>query len=400
MTAKSAVERSTVIRLEGVEKRYGAPPRGLTDALRLAWRGRLPEVPGRPTVLRDLSLTVRAGESVGVIGVNGAGKTTLLKIIAGLVAPTAGRVEVEGEVTAMFQLDLGFREESSGLENVERGLRLRGCSRAEIDALVPGIRDFAEIGEWFDRPVRTWSLGMRARVAFAAMTARPAGLLLIDEALSVGDARFASRCAARLAELRDKDRTVLTVSHNLGVLEDFCERVIWIDDATIRADGDPGAIIADYKAHCRRLELNELERRRAQAGGEVATLAVEALSADGVAAPVLTALQPATFLVRREQAAEARELEVSLRSQEGFVVFRETGVWPAGHSEVRVYLPELLFGHGKYQLRARCLPTGDDRPPEPTAVTEFEIVHPNDSAFRKVYTPPLRIHHHKSSERA
>lgn len=188
-------------------------------------------------VLRDISFSVRSGESIGILGRNGAGKSTLLKMIAGTLAPTTGEVLVSGKVNAILELGMGFNQEFTARENVLHACGLMGHDRKAIEDAMPAIEAFADIGEYFDQPVRAFSSGMMVRVAFAAATAFRPDILIVDEALSVGDLSFQAKCFERIAQLKASGTTLIYVSHAVTEVVKYCERCIYIKDRTLALDG-------------------------------------------------------------------------------------------------------------------------------------------------------------------
>ena len=196
-------------------------------------------------VLHDLSFEVRRGECLGIIGRNGAGKTTLLQILCGITTPTRGAVRVNGRVAPILALGAGFDVELSGRENVLIGGAILGLKRRTIDARMGSIAAFADIGEYFEQPIKLYSSGMVARLAFAICAHVDADVLIIDEALSVGDQAFQAKCEAFIQDFA-RTGTLLIVSHALGYLEQVCDRVIWLDQGRVRACGAPADVITDY----------------------------------------------------------------------------------------------------------------------------------------------------------
>jgi lipopolysaccharide transport system ATP-binding protein len=188
-------------------------------------------------VLRNVSFDIKPGESVGIVGKNGAGKSTLLKMIAGTLQPTEGYVVRGGRIAAILELGLGFNPELTGRQNARHAAGLMGFSQAQIDEMMPQIEAFAEVGEYFDVPVRTYSSGMQVRVAFAVVTARRPDVLIVDEALSVGDAYFQAKCFKRVKEYKDQGMTLILVSHAVGDIVKHCDRVLFIKDGVLKADG-------------------------------------------------------------------------------------------------------------------------------------------------------------------
>jgi ABC-type polysaccharide/polyol phosphate transport system ATPase subunit len=194
--------------------------------------------------LRDVSFTVAPGERVGVIGPNGAGKSSLFRLIARVRRPTEGRLVVRGRVAPLLELGLGFHGDLTGRENIVLQGTLLGFSRREMMDRTPAIASFAELEEFLDAPVRTYSTGMAARLAFAVATDVDPDILLVDEALAVGDERFRAKCRDRMASLRENGRTFLLVSHNLPDVTESCQRAIWIAEGRVVQDG-PAADVCD-----------------------------------------------------------------------------------------------------------------------------------------------------------
>ncbi len=203
-------------------------------------------------VLRDISFEVRKGECCGIIGRNGAGKTTLLQLICGITYPTHGEVSVTGgRIAPILALGAGFDQELTGRENAMIGGAILGLRRAEIAARLDLIEAFADIGEFFHQPMKMYSSGMTSRLAFAICTHVDADILIVDEALAVGDAAFAQKCLEYIRNFARRG-TILMVSHAAGALEMFCDRVIWIEDGLIREQGKPAEVLANYsRAHSR-----------------------------------------------------------------------------------------------------------------------------------------------------
>jgi lipopolysaccharide transport system ATP-binding protein len=196
--------------------------------------------------LSDIDLIVPHGQVLGIIGKNGAGKSTLLKLITGTLQPNAGTIEVNGRVAALLELGSGFHPEMSGRENVYLTGAIMGLTQAEIDRLYPEIVAFAGIGEFIDQPVKTFSSGMFVRLAFAVATCVEPDILIIDEALSVGDGAFARKSFERIKTIRDRGKTILFCSHSLYQIEAICSRVLWIDQGRLRMDGEPAEVVTAY----------------------------------------------------------------------------------------------------------------------------------------------------------
>jgi lipopolysaccharide transport system ATP-binding protein len=197
-------------------------------------------------VLRDITFTVRRSERIGIIGRNGAGKTTLLQIICGITLPTRGSVQVNGRVAPILALGAGFDFELTGRENALIGGAILGMRRATVEARLAAIAAFAGIGDFFYQPVKLYSSGMAARLAFAVCAHADADILIVDEALSVGDEAFGAKCDAFIKEFA-KRGTILVVSHGLESLQALCDRVIWIEDGVVRRMGAAKEVIPLYR---------------------------------------------------------------------------------------------------------------------------------------------------------
>ena len=236
----------SLLRLDGVGKaysHYGSEWRRVAAIL-----GAGLEPVSRHWVLQDVSFTLEAGESVGIVGRNGAGKSTLLKMIAGTVQPSCGSVAWSGNprVAAILELGLGFLPDFTGRENARHTAELMGITRATIDQLLPDIAEFADIGDYFDEPVRTYSTGMGTRVAFATVTALRPDLLIVDEALSVGDAWFQAKCFERIARFRREGMALILVTHAVGDVIAHCDRALLLSGGRLRADARPAEVTNLY----------------------------------------------------------------------------------------------------------------------------------------------------------
>ncbi|EBN8530610.1 ABC transporter ATP-binding protein [Salmonella enterica] len=188
-------------------------------------------------VLKDISFIIKPGESVGIVGVNGAGKSTLLKLLTGTTQPTKGSIEIRGRVAALLELGMGFHPDFTGTQNVYMSGLMMGLSREDIERLLPEIEAFADIGDYINKPARIYSSGMLMRLAFAVATAARPDILIVDEALSVGDSRFQAKCYARIADFKKRGTTLLLVSHSAGDIVKHCERAIFLKDGDICMDG-------------------------------------------------------------------------------------------------------------------------------------------------------------------
>ena len=197
-------------------------------------------------ILDDISLDIKKGETVALIGTNGSGKSTLLKIMTKILYPNSGTVETNGKLTSLLELGAGFHPDFTGRENIYFNAAIFGLSHDEIDKRIDDIIAFSELGDFIDEPVRTYSSGMYMRLAFSVAINVDAEILLIDEILAVGDQHFQNKCFDKLEELRDSDKTIVIVSHSLGVVKVLCSRAVWIYKGKLRLDGDPTYVISKY----------------------------------------------------------------------------------------------------------------------------------------------------------
>lgn len=197
--------------------------------------------------LNDVSFDIKKGEAVGIIGTNGSGKSTILKIITGVLNPTAGTITVDGRISALLELGAGFNMEYTGLENVYLNGTMLGFSKEEIDARLQDILSFADIGEFIHQPVKTYSSGMFVRLAFAVAINIDPEILIVDEALSVGDIFFQSKCFRKFEEFKEKGKTILLVSHDLSSISKYCDKVILLNKGNKVSEGSPKVVVDEYK---------------------------------------------------------------------------------------------------------------------------------------------------------
>lgn len=296
------------IHIDGVGKRYkvyGSRKDRLKDWL----------LPGRAHrfrekwVLRDVSLEVKPGEAVGIVGMNGAGKSTLLKIITGTTLPTTGTVSFSGRVAALLELGLGFHPDFTGRQNVYMSGQLLGYSIEEINACMAEIEAFAEIGEAVDAPVRTYSSGMQVRLAFAVATMKRPDILIVDEALSVGDAYFQHKSFGRIKEFCEAGTTLLLVSHDAGAVTAVCDRAVLLDHGEVKMQGAPQEVMDFYNAMLGD-RTDATVRQEQTASGQVRTV-----SGDGRAKIVSVTLLDARGHLNPEVLAVGEQLTVRVEAR-------------------------------------------------------------------------------------
>ena len=266
---------STAIRLEHVSKRFTLHyrrPRSFQDLVvglfhnRDAIPARLDNEPNEDLwALRDVSFSVREGETVGIVGPNGAGKSTLLKLITRIIEPTSGQIDVNGRVGALLELGAGFHPDLTGRENIYLNGSILGLSRSEIGDREHEIISFAELERFIDMPVRHYSSGMRMRLGFSVAAHTDPNILLVDEVLAVGDENFQHKCLDRIMDMRRDGVTICFVSHGLGQVRRLCSRAIWLDEGTVRAEGDVDDVVSAYLCYAAAEEDRRIEEAMAAA---------------------------------------------------------------------------------------------------------------------------------------
>lgn len=255
MSSESAPD-DIVLSIRGVSKCYELYRRPVDRLKQTLWMGHR-RFYNEFWALRDLSLDIHRGESIGIIGRNGAGKSTLLQIITGVLAPTSGEVRIRGRVAALLELGSGFNPEFTGRENVYMNASILGLSRAETEAKFGEIAAFADIGDFIEQPVKTYSSGMMIRLAFSVQAALAPDILVVDEALSVGDVYFQHKCMARIKELLRGGTSLLFVSHSTDVVKRFCSRGLWLEAGHARYCGAAGVAAEKYLAFMRMREAQD-----------------------------------------------------------------------------------------------------------------------------------------------
>jgi lipopolysaccharide transport system ATP-binding protein len=318
--------------------------------------------------LRDVSFRAQVGSTVGLIGDNGAGKSTLLQLVAGTLRPTAGTVRVTGRISTILELGTGFNPEFTGRENAVMNGAIMGIGQREMERRLPEIAAFAEIGEFLDRPVKMYSTGMFLRLAFAVATSVDPDVLIIDEALSVGDQYFTKKCIDRIEQFRKAGKTILFCSHSLYQVRLICDHVIWLHQGQVAAQGEAPGVIDAYE--------NYVREREAQG------------AAAGAASPVEAGPRPFPWISGvtvgidgddrpRDQVAMGDDVEVRVAYRVpspptpvhvGIIVYRNDGVQcfgtgthfarrepPARSGVARLLLPKLSLLSGQYDLSVYLL---------------------------------------------
>ena len=331
----------------------------------------------------NVSLEIIEGERVGIIGRNGAGKSTLLHLIAGIAKPTSGSIDVIGKVTAVMTLGIGLREEATGRENIYLDGEVQGVARSHIDAALDDIISFADLGKFIDYPVRTYSTGMKARLAFSMITHLEPEILIIDEALSAGDAAFAAKATRRIKELCKRGKIVIVVSHGMGTIIDICNRCLWMDTGRIEMDGKPVDVTQAYVEAVREADEKDLLEKFGRDIGCRSLLAGWTLCAPEIliqdqTRQILPVGSDAIFSFRGAKPPETSNssLVVEIVRLDGVVLFKELFRITDAKEEYRlaVRMNPLVIGCGIYRLSAKAAEAGLLRA-ESSCI--FEVVHPD-----------------------
>ncbi len=323
----------------------------------------------RNWVLREVTLDVAAGEAVGIVGPNGAGKSTLLKILAGTVRPTTGAFEAGGRVAALLELGIGFHPEFTGRQNVQMAGHIMGIAPGRLAALTGEVEAFAEIGDYIDHPVRTYSSGMQVRLAFSVATVVRPEILIVDEALAVGDAYFQHKSFDRIRQFRDLGTTLLFVSHNPGAVKTLCTRAILLDHGMVLRDGAPDAVLDYYNAMIAAQQVEYRIRQSERSAGRSVTrsgtgqavIEEVTLLVGGIATTIVPACVPAVVEIAILVHADLPELTagIMIRDPLGNEVFGTNTyyqdrpcVMPRAGTRVkaRFEFPDLELGVGHYSL--------------------------------------------------
>jgi len=315
--------------------------------------------------LRDASFVVPKGTTFGLIGQNGSGKSTTLKVLAGIYRPTSGTVEVNGRVSALLELGAGFHGELTGRENIRLNGAILGLSNRQITAAMDSIIDFAGIGHFIDEPVKVYSSGMFVRLGFAVAISLDPEILIVDEVIAVGDEEFQRKCFDYLYDLRQRGRTIVLVTHSLGLVRDLCDQAAWLEGGTVRQLGSAREVADAYVAA---IDDREIQARTGDAAaasqalrtgsGEIRVTAIEVLDEGGTPTPVLIAGQACTFRLHYHAQAGLTGLTFGLgfmhESRATVSSPSSARVGPStvepGDGHVDFHAPELLLQAGSYEI--------------------------------------------------
>lgn len=319
-----------------------------SEWLRFArWFG-LPTKPSEEHwVLRHINFSIEPGEAIGIIGQNGAGKSTLLKMITGTLQPTEGQVQINGRIAAILELGMGFNPELTGRQNVFHAAGLMGFNPQQIQDAMADIEAFAEIGEYFDQPVRVYSSGMQMRVAFAVATAYRPEILIVDEALSVGDTYFQHKSFSRIRDFQEQGTTLLIVSHDRNAVQSLCDRAILLENGTVIKDGNPEEVFDFYNALIAEkenstVEVTKLEDGKTQTSsgtGEAKIEEIALYNSKGDAAEIIAVGEQIELQIKVKvyQAIETLVLGYGIKDRLGQVMYG-TNTW---HTEQVINAPKV-----------------------------------------------------------
>jgi lipopolysaccharide transport system ATP-binding protein len=378
---------STVIHAESLGKNYRRGLQtfpGLRHALENFLRAPLQSLrrPKQETfwALKDVSLDVREGEVLGLIGRNGAGKTTLLKILSRITRPTTGFAEIRGRVGSLLEVGTGFHPELTGRENAFLSGAILGMSKCDITRKFDEIVAFAELEKFIDTPVKHYSSGMYVRLAFAVAAHLEPEILLVDEVLAVGDIRFQKKCMGKMDDVSKAGRTVILVSHNVGAIGQLCHRCLWLEKGSLVADGPVDGTINEYVKSMATPQENRTWERAGT--GRVRFSAIEVCDPDGL--PAAHVPMGYDFCIRAAGIAEgaATEFNVALQlvtpngvlamwAYDQFKTFRAT---PQGEFLIEIRLPQLLLMPGSYLLNLWAGRAGQEEFDYVKNATSFDVI--------------------------
>jgi ABC-2 type transport system ATP-binding protein len=318
-------------------------------------------------VLKGVSLSIKKGEVVGLIGENGSGKSTLLKLMTKIIYPDKGSIQIKGKVSSLLELGAGFHPDMTGRENIYTNASIFGLTKKEIDARLNKIIDFSELGEFIDNPVRTYSSGMYMRLAFSVAINVDAEILLIDEILAVGDANFQQKCFERLRELKQKGITIVIVTHDTGTVEKFCSSAVWLESGHIKSQGKTSDVIDNYLRYMNIKRIETIERSNEKEQEKIEEISKES---DNIIQEVEISQDLDDNEILNNDKIEIdynsnrfglKYIEITkavIRNSSGRATTVLKGGEPAEieiHYKVNKQLNEYIFGIGFYTLEGLCL---------------------------------------------
>ncbi|MGE5812938.1 MAG: ABC transporter ATP-binding protein [Acidobacteriota bacterium] len=364
---------------DAVSKRYRVPAPRKPRAVAPSLRGALGELWATREdfwAVRDVTFQAHRGEALGIVGRNGAGKSTILKLLSGITAPTRGEITIRGRLAAMIEVGSGFHPELTGRENAYLSGSMLGLRRREIAAKLPSIVEFSGIGDFLDVPVKFYSSGMYVRLGFAIAAHLEPDVLLVDEVLAVGDAEFQARCLRRMEDLKRRGLTMILVSHDLGAIEQLCDRALLLDRGCIAAEGAGHEVVTAYQrltaggaaraaASARPIEPDSLEP-------PLEIIALTLSKRDGQSTLTATSGEPLTAAVRLRAARTFEDVEVVLsiyHFEQGTLLvectsraYGEPLAMRDGETVVEFVIPQLLLAPGVYTIGATARPASEPRP--------------------------------------
>jgi ABC-type polysaccharide/polyol phosphate transport system ATPase subunit len=365
--------RDVALRFDGVSKRYRLHHGWSLLSLRdeIARLGRRVLRPGAADAdyfwaLRDVSFEVYRGETVGLIGSNGAGKSTTLKVLSRVTVPTTGVFAVRGALSALIEVGAGFHPDLTGRENIFLNAAIMGMRPAEIAAKFDRIVAFAQVDQFIDTPVKYYSSGMQVRLGFSVAVHVDPDILLVDEVLAVGDAAFQAKCLNKIAELKERARTIVLVSHNMSNIVQHCDRVLWIDHGTLRAEGNPESIVEEYLSSVRAPAATSGPPNLGDPDSPFRLAQVTVKNWRGEAAEMIEYDRPASIEIEYEVigAVEDPVLQVTFQDSRGLslggLTTRFAGVklnTSRASGMARLTMSPVLFTRGAYTVSVAALDT-------------------------------------------
>lgn len=338
--------------------------------------------------LDDVSFRVSEGEVLGIIGANGAGKTTTLKLLSKVTYPTKGRISINGRVSALIELGAGFHPDLSGMENIYLNASILGLKSAEVDDRLEQIVEFSGLEKFLDTPVKRYSSGMYARLAFSVAAHVDPDVLLVDEVLSVGDIVFQEKCLQRMKEIRDQGRAMIFVSHNMISVQNICSRVIWLDRGRIKQEGAPGDVISSYLAdqyadQSNILELEEGEDISSYSDGSVEIYELSILDKSGYSFETIEGGESLTIKMGLALTKSIQELEVKI-----YLTDKQRNRLLGGKLSNRVMLSERSNLTGKVVITSEI----EKLPVRPNNYyLNLDILDKNRLVYRKLEIGPIIV---------